>query len=45
MDESPGQRLLDSPIPDSWNLNPEAKNPDFNVNKQSNQYNINTIQL
>ena len=37
-DQSPGhKKLFDSPIPDSWILNPEAKDPVFNVNKQTNQ--------
>ena len=36
MDKLPGhKRMFDSPIPDSYILNPEAKNPDFN--NQTNQ--------
>ena len=37
---TPGLLMIDSPISDSWNFNPEAKNPDLNVNKQTNKINI-----
>ena len=37
-DESPDhKKLFDSPIPDSWFLNPESKNPYFYGNKQTTQ--------
>ena len=36
-DQSPGlKRKYDSPIPDYWILNLEAKNPAFNVNQKTN---------
>ena len=33
------QRLIDRPLPESRIINPQAMNPDLNVNKQTNQYN------
>ena len=37
-DQLPGdQRLNDRPLPESGIINPQAMNPDINVNKQTNQ--------
>ena len=39
-DQLPGhQRLIDCPLPESQIINPQAMNPDINVNKQTKQYN------
>ena len=38
-DQLPGHyRLIDRPLPESWIINPQATNPDINVNKQTKQY-------
>ena len=43
-DQSPGhERMFDSPTPESRIRNPKAINPDFIVNKQTNQTNITLI--
>ena len=38
-DQLPGhQRLIDRPLTESQIINPQAMNPDINVNEQTKQY-------
>ena len=32
------ERLIDRPLPESQIINPQAMNPDININKQTKQY-------